>query len=64
VKYILEPPQVIERALRKLSEDKKAPSLINDYIILETATDLGLALATFDEELKMIALKHNVKTIP
>ncbi|MGB9806455.1 MAG: PIN domain-containing protein [Thermoproteota archaeon] len=63
-KYTLESPQVIGRALRKLSEDKKSPTLANDYIILETATDLGLALATFDEELKRIALKHNVKTIP
>ena len=32
-KYTLESPQVIGRALRKLSEDKKSPTLLNDYII-------------------------------
>ncbi|MBO3839447.1 MAG: PIN domain-containing protein [Thermoproteota archaeon] len=63
-KYILESPWIIENALRALKKDGKNPELINDYIIMMIASDLGLALATYDRELREIAQVYGVKTIP
>ncbi|MDW8033841.1 MAG: PIN domain-containing protein [Nitrososphaerota archaeon] len=63
-RYILEDPLVIENALKALKKDGRTPVFVNDYIIMITASNLGLALATYDKELAEIAQAYNVKTIP
>lgn len=55
---------IIERALRMLEEEKAPPKDINDYIILSLALKNEMVLATFDKELKSIASKKGLKTVP
>ena len=45
--YILENPQIINKALIMLKNDRSPPTMINDYLILATAASLKATLAHF-----------------
>uniref|UniRef100_A0A7C3SP44 Ribonuclease VapC n=1 Tax=Thermofilum pendens TaxID=2269 RepID=A0A7C3SP44_THEPE len=62
--YVSENSEVFLRALEMMREDGADPYMVNDYIILVLAQRLGATLATYDEELKEIARRRNVPTIP
>jgi predicted nucleic acid-binding protein len=62
--YVSENSEVFLRALEMMREDGADPYMVNDYIILVLAQRLGATLATYDEELKQIARRRRVPTIP
>ena len=62
--YVSENSEVFLRALEMMREDGADPYMVNDYIILVLAQRLGATLATYDEELKQIARRRKVPTIP
>ena len=62
--YILENPQIINKALIMLKNDKSPPTMVNDYLILATATSLKATLATFDNELRKIAKRRGIDVKP
>ncbi|MEM0079998.1 MAG: PIN domain-containing protein [Nitrososphaerota archaeon] len=56
--------KVMDDALRMLEEEKAPAKDINDYIILSLTLNNNLTLATFDKELKTIALRKGAAVIP
>ncbi|MEM2614382.1 MAG: PIN domain-containing protein [Nitrososphaerota archaeon] len=56
--------KVMDDALRMLEEEKAPTKDINDYVILSLTLNNDLTLATFDKELKTIALRKGAAVIP
>lgn len=50
--------------IRMAAEDGAKPSNINDYIILASALNRGLALATYDRELRRAGARRAVTVLP
>lgn len=50
--------------IRMAAEDGAKPSNINDYIILASAFNRGLALATYDRELRRAGARRAVTVLP
>ncbi|RFA96139.1 PIN domain-containing protein [Pyrobaculum aerophilum] len=50
--------------IRIAAEDGAKPSNINDYIILASALNRGLALATYDRELRRAGARRAVTVLP
>ncbi len=62
--YLAETIAILRRAFKMLVEDKAGFKEINDYIILATAMNYGLTLATFDKALRRRAVKRGVRVLP
>ncbi len=62
--YLAETITILRRAFKMLVEDKAGSKEINDYIILATAMNYGLTLATFDKALRRRAVKRGVRVLP
>ncbi len=50
--------------IRMAAEDGAKPSNINDYIILASALNRGLALATYDRELRRAGARRAITVLP
>jgi predicted nucleic acid-binding protein len=64
IHIICEEASDLTYALRLLNEDGAKPSDVNDYIILATALNRDLHLATYDKQLRKAGAKRGLPLIP
>jgi len=62
--YICENSETFIEAMNLLTRDGAPPTKINDYILLVSAQRLGVALATYDPELREAARRLGIKVYP
>lgn len=58
IHIVCESPGDLVAAIRMAAEDGARPSDVNDYIIMASALNRGLALATYDKALRRAAAKR------
>ncbi len=62
--YVCENSEIFIEAMELLARDNAPPTKINDYLLLVFAKRLGVALATYDPELRGAAKRLGVKVYP
>lgn len=61
---VCESPGDLVAAIRMAAEDGARPGDGNDYIIMASALNRGLALASYDKALRRVAAKRGLAAIP